>query len=71
MTNNEMCQGCSTSSVLCERTPIIDDMVCPCVNCLVKTMCRIGCEEFQDYIYINIQESVIIEHLRSFCEGDI
>jgi len=26
-----------------------DDKVCPCVNCIVKTMCNDACEEYNIY----------------------
>jgi len=55
MTNNEVCKGClalrySRGVISCSFS-IKDGKVCPCVNCIVKTMCNIGCEEFHDYIY--------------------
>jgi len=68
MTNNEICKGCPELD-LCSRISIKDKMQCPCMNCIVKSMCNNACEEFQDYM--NIQESIISKRDRSFCEGDI
>ena len=47
------CEGCYIKEISktgnCAFTPINKDGVyCPCQTCLVKTMCKTGCEEFGD-----------------------
>jgi hypothetical protein len=46
MINNELCQGCLTNNQ-CDQTPIKD---CPCIRCIVKSMCRDACEEYEIFI---------------------
>ena len=57
MTNNEeICQGCLTYNVhnpVCRLTPIKgvkDDEICPCLNCLIKSMCTDPCDHFAIYM---------------------
>ena len=61
--NEEMCQGCSTSSgLLCDQTPIRDDRVCPCVSCIVKTMCIDACEEYDSFTHPLIKDYMDMPH---------
>ena len=62
-TNNEMCQGCTTSGgLLCDQTPIRDDIVCPCVSCIVKTMCTHACEEYDSFTDPLIKDYIVGSH---------
>ena len=52
MTNNKNCIGCDLHST-CDKPSSINDQVCPCTICLIKTMCQAGCEEYTEYrIYL-------------------
>jgi hypothetical protein len=47
--NNEICKGCWVniwSTMKCMKIPIKGDKVCPCINCIVKSMCSEICKEF-------------------------
>jgi hypothetical protein len=49
------CKGCNSLSRqtnLCSagiRPQLPEIKQCPCIKCLVKTMCNTACEKFQDY----------------------
>ena len=48
-----MCQGCSTKrGWLCDQPPVKNNKDCPCVSCIVKTMCSDMCKDYA--IYANI-----------------
>lgn len=42
------CQGCSIKFI-CKLPVIIDKTPCPCIECLIKSMCHYECDEFSDY----------------------
>jgi len=53
----EQCEGCNAyrhqglESILCGLPPIKDGVECPCVKCLVKTMCSSNnCDNFKNYL---------------------
>lgn len=47
------CKGCklyeARSELYCNRSPITNDIKCPCIDCLVKMMCAISCDDFKSY----------------------
>ena len=54
MSNNEMCRGCVyykpiNERMTCKIKPIKDDKICPCVNCIVKTMCKMMCDDYRNF----------------------
>ena len=59
---NDDCRGCETLSPKghCnnELVPHISDIdACPCINCIIKSMCSFGCEKFNEYILLNVAKS--------------
>ena len=50
MVNRDDCKGCfvhETKAFECSFEPInVDGEKCPCIICLVKSMCYKGCDEF-------------------------
>jgi len=56
MTNNEMCQGCFSKMsyrwmTYCSQLSIEHRDQCPCVICLVKSMCNITCEDYSKFVH--------------------
>ena len=51
--NNEMCRGCifykNKDNATCKLYPVKDNKVCPCVSCIVKSMCIVTCEDFDNF----------------------
>ena len=49
----EQCKGCymmKGGSNYCFLYNIdVKDFICPCFDCLVKTMCRVSCDEVTNY----------------------
>lgn len=49
------CKGCVSFDRIIElcsagiRPQLSEIKECPCIKCLVKTMCNTACENFQDY----------------------
>ena len=49
--NEEQCKGCYTygdNAVPCTVNGL-NSFPCPCGTCLVKMVCKIGCDELEDY----------------------
>lgn len=57
---NELCKGCYSSKlvdmgspdltkIMCAIRPVHKGVTCPCVTCLVKSMCQQGCEEYKAF----------------------
>ena len=50
------CRGCSSAEgtgVGCDSNPYYEGFECPCLTCLVKTMCiydYVDCDLFQDFV---------------------
>lgn len=67
--NNEECKGCLIL-IGCERHPFHkkindEDMnYCPCINCIVKMVCKIPCPEFKKYTisYYSYLDNLILEN---------
>ena len=53
----EECKGCRGCVTLSQGGRCVSDLIpriseteeCPCITCLVKTMCLVTCEEFNAY----------------------
>ncbi len=45
---SELCEGCRDNMRSCtaRRTKSIDPKDCPCANCIVKSMCNSGCDDY-------------------------
>lgn len=57
---NNLCKGCNSNKlvdmgsvdptkVLCLIKPVYKGVTCPCVTCLVKSMCQQGCEKYKAF----------------------
>lgn len=52
------CEGCSlatsfkTKLIQCCTPPELEDRKCPCLDCIIKTMCCNLCNERSNYAYI-------------------
>jgi hypothetical protein len=55
VSNCKKCNGCATDSV-CENPISVTvsktnkKVECPCVNCIIKTMCNLPCLPYKHYI---------------------
>jgi len=54
--NYRKCKGCKgcmefMDHTLCVGSKIVDGITvtCPCQTCLIKMVCKKGCEEFKEY----------------------
>ena len=45
---NLACEGCRNITKVCFIYLLLNSKVCPCINCLVKSMCQVDCENFHD-----------------------
>lgn len=63
--NEEMCVGCKGSCVREHeyKTPIGTILTCPCSMCIIKVMCKSGCDAYSDYVE-EIDRFKHIEELR-------
>ena len=55
--NKPECEGCQAyilaDTVFCGLPSIKDGVECPCIKCLVKTMCSTNqCEDFKNYLCV-------------------
>ncbi len=46
------CEGCLLPPMCAIKDEYADYDDCPCINCLVKVMCSIVCQERMDYFII-------------------
>lgn len=58
MERDVRCRGCATAAN-CEVSVTKHDEVCPCVECLVKTMCDTLCPDFENYVVIHNSIGVV------------
>jgi hypothetical protein len=59
---NEICFGCITLKFKCVIRQVHKEIECPCIDCIVKPMCQIGCmkrESLVSVIYSNNEEAYI------------
>jgi hypothetical protein len=42
----ESCKGCSASPEVCLIISTGNQDICPCINCLIKTMCVLECDKY-------------------------
>lgn len=48
----DLCDGCIESARICHiKKQGADPKDCPCLNCLVKSMCRSGCNDYYGLKY--------------------
>ena len=49
--NEEMCKGCKGACIGEHEyeTPLGKTLVCPCTICIVKMICKMGCDAYSDY----------------------
>jgi hypothetical protein len=45
----EDCKGCIIMRIDTSCSWFKEPLTCPCIDCLVKVMCRTSCEEFLSY----------------------
>ena len=48
------CEGCYSYEegdeiINCEIAPSNNISKCPCSRCLIKVMCKVGCDDFENY----------------------
>ena len=63
--DRKICEGCFTNGH-CDQVPSIGDIVCPCIICLIKTMCANACEEYtvyEDLIDQSLKESYLLKEI--------
>lgn len=51
---HEGCKGCRDEDTLCAKQEI--EAICPCVDCLIKPMCRYSCELLRVFVAENLEE---------------
>ena len=44
-----ICKGCAVQNRGCFVSPFYKDRECPCLTCLIKSMCSEGCDERTKY----------------------
>ena len=64
---NKGCEGCHYSSVGCvcltpHKINTLDK--CPCRICIVKMMCRKGCEEFMTFYRDEVERYILTSYNR-------
>jgi hypothetical protein len=47
------CKGCK-SYKYCSIPPVRYNIQCPCLKCLIKSMCNDSCREYIDYCNVNV-----------------
>jgi len=50
MFNEKACKGCGGIKLFCGLPNKIEGEICPCVDCLLKSVCKSGCEKYLKYI---------------------
>jgi len=63
MTSKTNCSCVSHKSILCTSPEIIRLKECPCINCLVKSMCTKRCSSFFQFLDNNV-DSIVFEFLK-------
>ena len=56
---DENCRGCSVENMTRHCRPKSKFMSCPCISCLVKSICFDSCENFEKYITTLTKEGEI------------
>jgi len=54
LTGGDLCEGCIDFGICILRPEIFDGPTCPCINCIVKMVCKDGCNdwfEFEDIFF--------------------
>lgn len=53
---NAYCEGCRSHTyksdstfIGCDLVPVYGNVICPCVECLVKSICKIVCYKLSEY----------------------
>jgi len=59
---NQLCTGCNWFTIKENCAVRIFSTSCPCIECLVKSMCRKKCKERKDY-FNNLSKAQIQEAL--------
>lgn len=53
---NEECKGCMSHEGRCLLRPMVKSVQCPCLTCLIKSMCYRSCEMYNKFIDLHIKE---------------
>jgi len=61
--NNEICIGCHTCHMSVNCEPIKGNKTCPCVSCLVKSMCVTACKPFNEFFDMTIISDMHLKRL--------
>ena len=70
---NEKCKGCKTYelkkkkdifTIACNGLPYIKSKECPCLKCIVKSMCNKSCLKFFEYVEFQNKASKNPEELK-------
>lgn len=51
---NKDCEGCIILEIDITCSWFKNPLTCPCIDCLIKIMCRSSCEEFLSYANLTI-----------------
>jgi len=57
------CQRCSGSRKCCIMPCSVDESICPCLTCLVKSICNQHCQIYLDYMTLamnNLDETAMV-----------
>lgn len=77
MIHDEECKGCSMNHH-CIIEPSYTDpktnevIKCPCIDCIIKTMCNFTCEKYEkyeEYIIKNMEKELVMVHSEEECRG--
>lgn len=55
---DEECRGCTTYESSCLLNPVVKSIPCPCLTCVVKSMCYRSCEEHREFTELNRKENL-------------
>jgi len=54
LTGGDLCEGCIDFGICSLHPEILNGPSCPCINCIVKMICKNSCEnwlEFEDIFF--------------------
>ena len=67
--DHEECRGCQYIRILCTFRKYEVTNLCPCLECLVKPICKKGCSKRTDKALNIMKNKMRIELIKDYCKG--